>query len=331
SGLIRLFPKLSKKNVSKPLFKLGDKVGNRWIINGMIGSGGYGQIYYAIDERSEEQLGVAIKTESKIRKGKTSKRMILEQKVLLRLQGRSHAPLMWGSGSTSKVNYIIMQLLSKNLSDIRKQSPYKRFSRSTTGRILIQGIAGLRDLHHIGYIHRDVKPQNICFGLTEVSKHRLIFVDFGLARRYRYNNGQIRPLREGCGFRGTTIYASLRSHEGMDLGPADDLISLYYSAIEMVRGSVPWKRSLHSSDIKMAKFQMQEDDFRAVSKYVGEGFRELGRAVTCMDADDEPNYYELQKIMMEFTANRPLSDPYDWDNDFEEVLQENHLNRHLRF
>uniref|UniRef100_A0A0M3IP39 non-specific serine/threonine protein kinase n=1 Tax=Ascaris lumbricoides TaxID=6252 RepID=A0A0M3IP39_ASCLU len=242
---------------------------------GLIGSGGYGQIYFAIDERSEEQLGVAIKTESKIRRGKTSKRMILEQKILVRLQGRSHAPLIWGSGSTAKVNYIIMQLLSRNLSDIRKQSPYKRFSRSTMGRIVIQGIAGLRDLHQIGYIHRDVKPQNICFGLSEASKHRLILVDFGLARRFRYSNGKTRPLREGCGFRGTTIYASLRSHEGMDLGPSDDLISLYYSAIEM-----------------------QEDDFRAVSKYVGEGFRELGRAVTCMDAGDEPNYYELQKVMM---------------------------------
>ncbi|VDK19631.1 unnamed protein product [Anisakis simplex] len=175
SGLLRLFPKLSKKHIPKQLFKIDDKINHRWIIKvseldlgsdflhisaffedqesfmesqllirndfkGLIGSGAYGQIYFAVDETSVESLGVAIKTETKIRKGKTSKRMILEQKVLLRLQGRSHVPLMWGSGSTSEINYIIMQLLSRNLSDIRKQSPQRRFSRSTTGRILIQVI-----------------------------------------------------------------------------------------------------------------------------------------------------------------------------------------------
>ncbi|VDK33116.1 unnamed protein product, partial [Anisakis simplex] len=96
----------------------------------------------------------------------------------------------------------------------------------------------------------------MCFGLSEVSKHRLIIVDYGLARRFRNANGQLRPLREGCGFRGTTIYASLRSHEGMDLGPADDLISLYYSGIEMVRGAVPWKHALHTAEVKLSKFRM---------------------------------------------------------------------------
>ncbi|VDO80772.1 unnamed protein product [Onchocerca flexuosa] len=73
-----------------------------------------------------------------MRKGKISKRMILEQKVLLRLQGRTHVPLLWGSGSTKRINYIIMQLLSQNVNDIRKQSPFKRFSCSTMARIVIQ-------------------------------------------------------------------------------------------------------------------------------------------------------------------------------------------------
>lgn len=31
----------------------------------------------------------------------------------------------------------------------------------------LQAIAGLRDIHKVGYIHRDVKPANMCFGLTQ--------------------------------------------------------------------------------------------------------------------------------------------------------------------
>ncbi|KAM3716449.1 putative casein kinase [Dirofilaria immitis] len=137
-NLVRLYPKLKKRITAVPLFRIGDIVAERWIISGLIGHGGYGQIFFAKDSREEELKGVAIKTELKMRKGKIAKRMILEQKVLLRLQGRAHVPLLWGSGSTSKVNYIIMQLLSQNINDIRKQSPFKRFSRPTMARIVIQ-------------------------------------------------------------------------------------------------------------------------------------------------------------------------------------------------
>uniref|UniRef100_A0A1I8EVA5 non-specific serine/threonine protein kinase n=2 Tax=Wuchereria bancrofti TaxID=6293 RepID=A0A1I8EVA5_WUCBA len=333
-GLARLYPKLKKRNATVPLFKIGDIVAERWIISGLIGRGGYGQIFFAMDNRGEELKGVAIKTEPKMRKGKVAKRMILEQKVLLsfkevllRLQGRAHVPLLWGSGSTNKVNYIIMQLLSQNVNDIRKQSPFKRFSRSTMARIVIQGIAGLRDIHQIGYIHRDIKPHNLCFGLSKVSKHRLVIVDYGLARRFRYPNGRVRPLRRDCGFRGTKLYASLRAHEGKDLGPSDDLVSLFYAAIEMVLGYVPWKEARKSKEVKALKEAIQEDDFQSVTEKVGEGLREFGRAVHSMDANDEPNYIALQNIMLDFTNHRQLSDPYDWDNDFEEVFRENDINQ----
>ncbi|EJD76684.1 serine/threonine protein kinase [Loa loa] len=267
--LARLYPKLKKRNTTVPLFKIGDIVAERWIISGLIGRGGYGQIFFAVDSRGEEVKGVAIKTELKMRKGRVAKRMILEQK----------------------------------------------------------GIAGLRDIHSIGYIHRDIKPHNLCFGLSEVSKHRLVIIDYGLARRFRYPNGRVRPLRRECGFRGTTLYASLRAHGGKDLGPSDDLVSLFYVAIEMVLGRVPWKQARRSEEVKALKEAIQGEDFQSVTEKVGESLREFGRAVHSMDAYDEPNYVALQNIMLDFTNHRQLSDPYDWDNDFEEVLRENDINQ----
>ncbi|KAK6037995.1 hypothetical protein COOONC_24500 [Cooperia oncophora] len=74
------------------------------VLHGLIGHGGYGEIYYAVDIRSAEE--VAIKVEPKKRKGRTVKRMILEQKVLLRLQGRPHIPKMIASGHDHKINFI---------------------------------------------------------------------------------------------------------------------------------------------------------------------------------------------------------------------------------
>lgn len=65
------------------------------------------------------------------------------------------------------VKFLVMQLLGPNIGDLKKRSPVKRLSQTTVARIMIQGIAALRDVHSLGYIHRDVKPANMCFGVTQ--------------------------------------------------------------------------------------------------------------------------------------------------------------------
>lgn len=53
----------------------------------------------------------------------------------------------------------------------------------------IQMLEALRDLHNIGFLHRDVKPANYTIGRAETSELRRIFLlDFGLARKYTKEN-----------------------------------------------------------------------------------------------------------------------------------------------
>lgn len=61
--------------------KLGAKKKTVSSFQGLIGSGGYGEIYYASDLKMNGD-SVAVKVEPVIRKGKIAKRMILEQKVI---------------------------------------------------------------------------------------------------------------------------------------------------------------------------------------------------------------------------------------------------------
>lgn len=88
------------------------------------------------------------------------------------------------------------------------------------------------------------------------SKHRLFLIDYGLARRFRNERGEIRPPRRNIGFRGTLRYASLRVHRREEPGPADDLMSLYYTFIELIRGSVPWRKVGHFNYVKVEKEQL---------------------------------------------------------------------------
>lgn len=142
-------PRLKDRNGSE-LLKPDEFFNGKFHVKGLIGRGGYGQIYYASDPAFPED--VVIKTEPSVRHGSTSKRMLLEQKILYRLQGRPHVPIMCASGHTDRINFIgkeerkgyyyfpalVMQLLGPNIGDLKKHSPVRRLSPSTVARIIIQ-------------------------------------------------------------------------------------------------------------------------------------------------------------------------------------------------
>ncbi|KAK0413304.1 hypothetical protein QR680_006724 [Steinernema hermaphroditum] len=322
-----LFPHLRNCPPGKGIMHIGETLNNRWVIRGLLGSGGYGQIYCAKDRKTRDV--VAVKVEPTKRRGKTVRRMILEQRVLMKMQGKPHTPVMYGSGVVGNMNYIVMQVMSANVGDLRKRSPMRRLSITTTARIMMQAIAALKELHLIGYLHRDVKTTNMCFGITEASKHRLLLFDFGLVRRFRTADGKIRKKRDRAGFRGTLRYVSPRVHDREEQGPGDDLLSLFYAMIEMIRREVPWRHLKDHDKIKAAKLHLTVDDFRKVSEYVGEPMQEYGRIVVVMSVYDEPNYGELQSLMKELAGGKELNAPYDWENEYADVVAEVDLNRSL--
>jgi tau tubulin kinase len=80
--------------------------------------------------------------------------MILEQKVLNLLRGTKHTPKLIASGNHDKFMYIAMEMLGKNLNDLKHRQPNKRFTNGTSLRVATQMVEALRDIHSIGYLHR---------------------------------------------------------------------------------------------------------------------------------------------------------------------------------
>lgn len=63
-----------------------------------------------------------------------------------------------------------MSLQGKNLADLRRESPRQCFSLSTSIRLAVQIFVAIREIHSIGFLHRDIKP--VCFKfIIEVSKN----------------------------------------------------------------------------------------------------------------------------------------------------------------
>jgi serine/threonine protein kinase len=67
-------------------------------------------------------------------------------------------------------------------------------------------------------------------------------IDFGLSKEYRdpYTHLHI-SFKKGLGFTGTTAFASINSHLGLELGRQDDLKSLTYVLFYVLWGFLPWQ------------------------------------------------------------------------------------------
>jgi serine/threonine protein kinase len=68
-------------------------------------------------------------------------------------------------------------------------------------------------LHSKGYIHRDLKPENIMMGLDDNSSI-LFLIDFGLAKKWKNQNGEHIPFKNGKNLTGTARYVSVNTHLG---------------------------------------------------------------------------------------------------------------------
>jgi len=78
----------------------------------------------------------------------------------------------------------------------------------------------LEKFHSLGFIHNDMKPQNI---MTKYGQNQVYLIDFGLTS----NTSDHKKYK----FRGTPYFASNNSLLKIGNGPKDDLESLFYILI----------------------------------------------------------------------------------------------------
>ncbi|PCH36905.1 hypothetical protein WOLCODRAFT_140635 [Wolfiporia cocos MD-104 SS10] len=106
--------------------------------------------------------------------------------------------------------YIALELCPASLADIVERPD--NFSDIVLAfepkRALRQITAGLRHLHALKIVHRDIKPQNILIshakkGVGESAGHRMLISDFGLCRKLDYDQTSFLPTSHGAMAAGT--------------------------------------------------------------------------------------------------------------------------------
>ena len=150
-------------------------------------------------------------------------------------------PIFYGFGETNEFYYLIMEFLGPNLSQLLEYCGKKKFTLGTVCLIAMQLLNRIEFIHKKHFLHRDIKPDNICIG-NEDKTNILFLIDYGFSKRFKNNKThQHIPYRENRPFIGTARYASINSHLGVELSRRDDLMNIGYILIYLIKGILPWQ------------------------------------------------------------------------------------------
>jgi len=290
--------------------KVDIRVGGKFRILKKIGDGAFNEIYQGSDIFDNSEI--AIKLEHNSIK---YPQLLFESRLLESIPGIGIPKVYW-AGVSGEYNVMVFELLGKNLEELL-QNCDKKFSLKTTLMIAIQILDRIRHLHMHNYIHRDIKPQNFSIGRGE-NEHIIYLIDFGLAKRYReeYTNFHI-PLRQNIKLTGTIRYASCNALNKKELSRRDDMESIGYLLIYLLKGSLPWQglkikqKSEKYSKIKELKMSLEPEK---LCEDLPDEFKEYIESVKNLEFEEEPDYGRFINMFIElFKKKEYVKDyMYDW-------------------
>ncbi|EFP10389.1 hypothetical protein CRE_10726 [Caenorhabditis remanei] len=230
---------------NRPKIKVASVINRKYLAFRKLGEGGCGVIYEVAMVKCPGRR-FACKAETTVFDEDPT--LPMEHKVISKLNEKNsiHCVELIEKGQGENYQFIVMTLLGPSLDAIRSTLPTNKFSTYSALVMAIQALDSIREIHEIGFIHRDVKPANFAIGTLGTPKQRLLHVlDFGISRQFLVKDGEggglrIRKPRRIVPFRGTLRYCSVAAQERKEQGRHDDLWSLFYMIVEFVKGSLPW-------------------------------------------------------------------------------------------
>lgn len=196
-------------------------------ITGLLGEGGVGSVYRAVDGTGREVALKVVKPD--LADDVTFRRRFSREARIAQGIEHDHVVPVLATGERDGVPYMVQQLISGGTLAQRIDNE-RRLDVATTVRICRQVASGLDAMHDAGIVHRDVKPANI---LLEADT--AFIADFGLVKE---TGGTL--LTAAGQALGTIDYISPEQIRGESVTAATDVYALGCVAYACLLGAPPF-------------------------------------------------------------------------------------------
>jgi non-specific serine/threonine protein kinase len=161
---------------------LGNIIGGRYVLVGLLGQGGMGSVYDARDKGTGHRVAVKLISTQPLGSPLLAERLEREARAAGSISSRHVTRLLdTGTDTNTGLPYIVMEYLAgENL-----QRWFKRLgplSPELALRIVAQACMGLESAHAAGLVHRDIKPANLVLAEVGDNERVVKLLDFGLAK-----------------------------------------------------------------------------------------------------------------------------------------------------
>jgi DNA-binding beta-propeller fold protein YncE len=201
-------------------------------IEGLVGRGGMGVVYRAVDLRLKRTVALKLMAPELALDEGFRERFSRESELAMALEHPNVVPIHDAGEADGRLYLAMRYVDGSDLSTLLRAEGALDPARAVT---IARQVAGALDAAHArGLVHRDVKPSNV---LLDPGEH-VYLADFGLTRGFAEQGGQAGDTRS----LGTPAYLAPEQIEG---GPVDgraDVYSLGCLLYECLTGEAPFSR-----------------------------------------------------------------------------------------
>ena len=305
---------------------------NKYKLNQCIGKGSFGEIYRATNTITNEKVAIKIikhgignlydKTQTQAQaqtqaQNKEIEKILLKHEAMLynlfKQYRLTKQPKMrcYGIQQPENIQYMVMDLmdmsLEKWINKQMKKTTFKNRKKKTFASICLQMIESIEELHAIGFIHRDIKPDNFLIKKRTHThtpkKHKkkisLYLIDYGLCKTYKHDLGSDLTNQKEETSSGNMFYKSIHVVHQWKHSRRDDLISIGYLMFFIYHGRILYE--LSNDELIKWKHDIMyfpRETTSYMEPYLSTMITQYFSYCSTLDFNTEPNYSYIKKIFL---------------------------------
>ena len=223
---------------------LGVTIGEAYIINGYLGAGGFGAVYRA--EQRALARDVAIKVLmvdpevdpaviSRFKREARTAASLLDPNVVTLFD---YGETSLSDEENDRLLYFVMELVHGPTLRQYLRTLQRGVGLESALKLGVNILRGLAAAHHMGVVHRDLKPGNVLIDESKGRKHFARLFDFGISS-LQGSGGHTTRMGAGGGVIGTPKYMAPEQWRAQTTAPCTDVYAFGVMMAEMLLGQPP--------------------------------------------------------------------------------------------